>query len=195
MYAASITFRSICGQNWVCTYNWRFEAPPAALGLSLPVIVHREERDALMSPPTGICRVTDEVLLTPSQERRWRHICFQRMPFPQPNGDHFPWEAVCFEVPNVSPAILEVIDAVAAYPWEVRGELLTVCPADAMTILQTQSPDTFKYRGRPPRDGGEPVRAPNQTVVQGRVRSDQSFELVPFNSIDDLIAAIRRLAP
>ncbi|PTT77376.1 hypothetical protein DBR41_24305, partial [Pseudomonas sp. HMWF010] len=91
--------------------------------------------------------------------------------------------------------VLEVIDAVAAYPWEVRGELLTVCPADAMTIFQTQSPDTFKYRGRPSREGGEPVRAPSQTVVHGRVRSDRSSELVAFDSIDDLIAAIRRLEP
>jgi hypothetical protein len=186
--------RSICGENWVFAQSWRFEVPPEALGLSLPVIMHREERDALLASPTGLSRLIDEVELNAVQERQWRNLCFRRMPFPQPDGGHFPWEAVCFEVPDVSPAVLELIDAVAAYPWEVRGGVLTVCPADAMAILQMHSPETFKYRGRPPRDaGGAPVRAPSQTVVHGRVCSNRSPELVAFDTIDDLIAAIRRL--
>lgn len=149
-----LLFRA-CGYRWVATPDWRFEEPPHPGVPCVPVIVLRHERDALLSPVDGrSSAVLSEVVLGEAEVRQWRHACFQRCPFPQPNGDHFPWEVVRFDLADGGAIFHKAVASFMDEVWAIDGDALFVSPRDAALILQMQSPTNFQYQGRAVRRGG-----------------------------------------
>lgn len=137
-----------CGYRWVATPDWRFEEPPHPEVPCVPVIVLQQERDALLSPVDGRSPVLSEVVLGEAEVRQWRHACFQRCPFPQPNGDHLPWEVVRFDLADGGAIFHKTVASFMDEPWAIDGDALFVGPRDALLILQMQSPRNFQYKGR-----------------------------------------------
>lgn len=159
--------RRMCGEVWVATPDWRFEAPPHSDQPSVPVIVPAAQRDVLVSPEFGAHQVISEAIIGEAEERHWRHICFQRSPFPQPDGGHLPWDTIRFRLHDDGKAFRAVVLAgLVSGAWDIEGDTLLVTPADAKMILQSQSAEIFQYMGRVrigliglPEPGGRPVIA------------------------------------
>jgi hypothetical protein len=172
---AALYLESVCRGRWLSPLRWTFEAEPNGVTDTMPVLVDTIGRMALETPETGPSRVQAEAIPTPRQLRLWRQLAFQQARvFPQPNGDHLPWERVQFEVVGGMEAARAAVRAVAQHPWNVVDGIATVHPADAAKLMQSPSP-SLRYSGRqqqPPKATGA--------------------EWLSFDSIDDLIAAIKR---
>lgn len=171
---AALYLESACRGRWLSPLRWTFEDEPHGVSDTIPVLVDTAGREALEIPEIGPSRVYAESIPAPAQLRLWRHLAFEQTPvFPQPNGDHFPWERVEFEVVGDTDAARAVVRSFAQHPWNVADGVATVHPADAAKLVERSSP-TLRYRGRQ-----QPTKA-------------MSDEWVSFDSVDDLLAAIKR---
>ena len=172
---AALYLESVCRGRWMSPLRWTFEDEPDGVTDTIPVLVDTAGREALEIPDTGPSRVYAESIPTPAQLRLWRHLAFQQRPvFPQPNGDHFPWERVEFEVVGETDAARAVVRSFAQHPWNVADGIATVHPADAAKLVERRS-TALRYRGRQP-----------------QTSQATSDEWVSFDTIDDLLAAIKR---
>lgn len=175
---AALYLEDTCRGRWLSPLAWTFESEPEGLSGTIPVLVDTIGREALEAPRSGPSRVQAETIPTPRELRLWRHFAYQQAPvFPQPNGDHLPWERVEFEVIGQLSAAREAVRAVAQHPWHAADGVVVVHPVDAAQLLARPS-SKLQYRGRQQ----QPLRAARD-------------EWVAFDTIDDLIAAIKRTAP
>lgn len=172
---AALYLESACRGHWLSPLRWTFEDEPHGVSDTIPVLVDTIGRMALETPETGPSRVQAEAIPTPRQLRLWRQLAFQQAPvFPQPHGDHLPWERVQFEIVGDMEAARAAVRAVAQHPWNVVDGIATVHSADAAKLMQSPPP-SLRYVGR-----------------QQQPQKATGDEWVSFDSIDDLIAAIKR---